>query len=195
MGHVVVLRCWTCGALNYVSGPKILCGEHMITAALAADWYPHHDSRSGRILVFCSTACVNDAMIKVGEFRKNPPKSDPLQRIADMLEELAAPMEEGAEPPFNATGSLLGWIDHLDGILTSYSMGQTVPARRLKEVDALVYGESRTMTINMSDGGFTRIMIDLDAEEKIYAETLTDESIKKWNMLKGIEELPSLLVQ
>ncbi len=72
MTNIITLKCWSCGKKQVVESPKPQLGVDLAKAALSAGMYPVHDSRYGRMLVFCSEECINDQMTKAGHIRLRP---------------------------------------------------------------------------------------------------------------------------
>jgi len=84
--------------------------------------------------------------------------------------------------PDNAAANMATWIDALDYHLTEFSSGHVPTAQRAANIEKLVHGEKPEWLVYMSDGGYTRIMINLCADgAKIWAAELTARSRPRWD--------------
>lgn len=68
----ITLKCWSCGKKQAVESPKPQLGVDLAKAALSAGMHPVHDSRYGRMLVFCSEECIKEQTTKTGHIRRHP---------------------------------------------------------------------------------------------------------------------------
>lgn len=187
---IINLRCWSCGALCQMEGPEPTLGVELQHAAVSAGWIGVVDYGKRRVLVFCSDECHDAAITKDGQFRARSPGVNILPRLEALLSQVLEAHESGAGVgglPANAAGYLTGWIEALDYQLTRFQ--QRVPLeQRAPYIEKLLACDDPMWIVYMSDGGYTRIKIDLFADRKVAAVELTNRSRPRWDAWANPEE-------
>jgi len=72
----VTLICAACGKRHEVDFPRPQLGIDLIPMAKSIKWHALHDSKMGRMVIFCSDKCIKANVNKDGTLRKyiRPPK-------------------------------------------------------------------------------------------------------------------------
>ncbi len=68
------LVCWYCGKSKSVSGDLPHFGYELAKAAIDVGWRGCLDAYRGRVLVFCTSDCLDKSKTRSGRFRARPPK-------------------------------------------------------------------------------------------------------------------------
>ena len=78
MSEYVTLVCWTCGRKSDLLEVDRQPGFAVEVAQIASHvkWLPLFDFDRGRLLIFCSTDCGENARLKDGRYRLRPKRRE-----------------------------------------------------------------------------------------------------------------------